>query len=87
MQVFDVFTMTGSPADEIALLEEIGLRLVSGANELLVERAQLRAALEEIQTIAHQQMELAMAGASNQVVTWSYTETLARQALKGKSAC
>jgi hypothetical protein len=48
MQITDIYQMTGSQADEIALLEEINLRLVAGANELLAENERLRAALAEI---------------------------------------
>jgi hypothetical protein len=85
MQITDIYQMTGSPQDEIALLEEINLRLVAGANELLAENAKLRTALVEIEKVAHQQLELAIAGASNQVIAWSYVETLARRALKEES--
>jgi hypothetical protein len=45
MQILDIYQMTGSPQDEIALLKEIQLRLVAGANELLNENADLRRAI------------------------------------------
>jgi hypothetical protein len=53
VNILDIYQMTGSPEDEIAILEEINLRLAAGANELLAENARMRAALAEISRYVH----------------------------------
>jgi hypothetical protein len=87
MQIVDVFTMTGSPEDEVKLLEEINLRLVAGANELLEENARLRAALFAIIHQAACYGDPSKAdnhSARLHRIGWRYIELIAGRAITGQ---